>query len=121
MSAQVAWKLLLSRMVSSPKVWKSRFLIASVIFDMRSGTTLSTRAENSVEVATVACMPAVLLTSFFFALATRMMARMPGQWDEAGLGQPDCRFHQLPFLLATRHIRRRDCDMRTQSLVVRSC
>lgn len=39
------------------------------------------RAWKSVEEATVCCMPDVLLTSFFSAEATRMTARMLGQWD----------------------------------------
>jgi hypothetical protein len=48
---------------------------------MRRGTVSLAREAKSDEVATVVCMPEVDETSFFAALATRITARMLGQWD----------------------------------------
>lgn len=79
MSRHVAWKELLSRMVTRANVGKSRERIAASIEAMRSGTRVSTRAGNRPDVRTVACIPAVLLMSFCAALATRMRARRSGQ------------------------------------------
>lgn len=96
MSRQVAWKELLSRMVMWAKEGKSRAWIAASMSRMRAGTTVLARVVNRLDVATVVCMPAVLLTPFFSALATRMRARISGQWDSgatsrAALSSPSSR------------------------------
>lgn len=82
-SWQVAWKELLSRMVICAKAAKSRLWIAASISRMRAGTTVLARVVNRVDVFTVVCMPDVLLTSFFAALATRIKACICGQCDRA--------------------------------------
>lgn len=81
MSRQVAWKELLSRMVMRAKVGKSRFWMAVSMSRIRAGTTVLARVANRLDVCTVVCIPDVLLTSFFAALATRIMASISGQCD----------------------------------------
>ena len=80
-SRHVAWKLLESIIVTFPKVSKSFALIAAIISFILLGTVSEALLAKRDEVATVVCMPEVEDTSFFAADATRITARILGQWD----------------------------------------
>ena len=79
-SRHVAWKELLSIMVTLPNASKSLFWIASCISFMRRGTVSVALDWKRLDVATVVCIPVVLDTPFLAALTTKMTARMLGQW-----------------------------------------